>query len=86
MENPPVLPPAVRAAGPRLSYRVGELVALTGIARVTIHNLEKRGKFPRGTRVTSRLVLYPADQVEAFIAGQWAEPNSDAPPDEGGAA
>ena len=60
--------------GVQLSYlRMKHLEIMTGFSRITIWGWIKEGKFPDGTLVGGRVKVWPRDEVEAFMRGEWSK-------------
>ena len=53
---------------PARFYRKRDVVSLTALSDASIRRLEIAGNFPRRVRLTPRLVVWPAGEVDAWIA------------------
>ena len=54
-------------------YRINELAEMYGIHRSTLHDWIRKGLFPAGVLVGGRIRLFPASQVDAWMAAQRQE-------------
>ena len=47
--------------------RIGELIAVTGLSRSTLHRLGKSNDLPAKVRLSSRAVAWRASEIQAWI-------------------
>jgi prophage regulatory protein len=58
--------------------RLPEVLAATGVSRMTIYRLEAKGQFPRRRRLGANSVGWLEEEVSAWIQGRpIAEPGAD---------
>lgn len=60
------LPPPVRM------LRLAQVAEKTGISRVSIHRLRKRGEFPAPLKLTARTVLWAEHELDAWLLARLA--------------
>lgn len=65
--------PESKPAPSKLLYRVHDLVEALGMSRPHLYQLVKRGEFPKPIKLGARAVAWPAQAIEAWIAGRAAE-------------
>lgn len=47
--------------------RIGEVIERTGLARVTIHRLRKKGEFPEPLRAGGRAVRWRESEIQGWM-------------------
>ena len=52
-------------------YRMKHLESVTGFSRITIWGWIKQGAFPEGTKIGGRIRVWPREEIEAFMRGNW---------------
>ena len=48
-------------------YKLPKVIELTGLARATIYNQMKLGKFPQSVKVTGKAVAWRASDIAAWM-------------------
>lgn len=56
--------------------RVRQVMQMTGLSRMTIHRMERRGEFPQRRKVSANLVAWLEDDVSDWMLARPRVPRS----------
>lgn len=59
---------------PARNLKIGQVVELTTLHRATIYRMIERGEFPKNRQISPQRVAWSAEQVDAWIRGEWKTP------------
>jgi prophage regulatory protein len=56
------------SAQPERLLRIAQVEAVTGLKKTSIYDLQRKGKFPKPVKLSSRCVAWPQSAIDAWIA------------------
>ncbi len=61
--------PPIAGGLPRLTYRLADIAAVTGISRRSLERERAAGRFPKPDLIVGRMPLWRAATIEAWVGG-----------------